>query len=302
MSERPTIVVTGATGRVGGRVLAGLAGAGARLRAVARDPERLAAAAAAHGAEPIAADLTDPGSLAPAVAGADAVFLVFPSVAGDAMAAEAVAALAAGTRRIVYLSTHGAQHARPGDGGILGSHALLEQLIADAVPEWTFLRASGFAANTLGWAEQLRRGDVLRWIFPDAVRALVHEDDLAAVGVAALLDDGGAGLVGAAPHLTGPEQLSQAAMLDLIGAATGRSLQFAEVDAGSAGELFPGAPGALVQAIVAGQRALVDTPEPVSDDVEKVLGRPALTFARWAHDHATAFTRAAVSDPGSASR
>ena len=285
------MVVTGATGRVGGRVLAGLAGTGTRVRAVARDPDRLAAAAAAHGAEHVASDLTDPESLAPAVAGADAVFLVFPSVAGDAMAAETVAALAAGPRRIVYLSTNGAQHARPGDGGILGSHALLEQLIADAVPEWTFLRASGFAANTLGWAEQLRRGDVLRWIFPDAIRALVHEDDLAAVGIAALLDDGTAGLIGAAPHLSGPQQLSQAAMLNLIGATTGRSLTFAELDAGAAGELFPGAPDELVQAIVAGQRGLVDTPEPVSDDVEKVLGRTALTFARWARDHAADFTR-----------
>jgi uncharacterized protein YbjT (DUF2867 family) len=292
MTERPMIVVTGATGRVGGRVLARLAGTGARVRAVARDPERLAAAAAAHGAEPVAADLTDPESLAPAVAGADAVFLVFPSVAGDAMAARTVAALAAGTRRIVYLSTHGAQHTRPDAGGILGSHALLEQLIADAVPERTFLRASGFAANTLGWAAQLRHGDVLRWIFPDAVRALVHEDDLAAVGVAALLDDGTAGLVGAAPHLSGPEQLSQATMLDRIGVATGRSLTFAEVDAANASELFPGAPSELVQAIVAGQRALVDSPEPVSDDVEKVLGRPALTFARWAGDHAADFARA----------
>jgi uncharacterized protein YbjT (DUF2867 family) len=291
MSERPTIVVTGATGRVGGRVLARLAGTGARVRAVARDPERLAAAAAVHGAEPVAADLTDPDSLAPAVAGADAVFLVFPSVAGDASAAETVAALAAGTRRIVYLSAQGAQHVRPEDGGIMGSHALLEQLITDAVPEWTFLRASGFAANTLGWAAQLRHGDVLRWIFPDAVRALVHEDDLAAVGVAALLDDGSAGLIGAAPQLSGPEQLSQAAMLNVIGEATGRSLIFSEVDAGAAGELFPGAPDALVNAIVTGQRSLVDTPEPVFDDVEKVLGRPALTFARWARDHAADFTR-----------
>jgi uncharacterized protein YbjT (DUF2867 family) len=297
VDERPTIVVTGATGRVGGRVLAHLAGTGARVRAVARDPERLGAAAALHGAEPVVADLTDPASLAPAVAGADAVFLVFPSVSGDATAAQTVDALATGTQRIVYLSANGAQLARPDDGGIMGSHALLEQLIADAVPEWTFLRASGFAANTLGWAEQLRRGDVLRWIFPDAVRALVHEDDLAAVGSAALLDDGPAGLVGAAPHLSGPEQLSQAAMLELIGEATGRSLRFAEVPAEAAGELFPGAPDALVQAIVAGQRALVDTPESVSDDVEKVLGRPALTFGRWARDHADDF---AAADPARA--
>ena len=65
----------------------------------------------------------------------------------------------------------------------------------------TFLRASGFAANTLGWAPQIRAGDVLRWFHPDARRALVHEADLAAVAVRCLLGDVPAG---GRHHLTGP--------------------------------------------------------------------------------------------------
>lgn len=32
-----------------------------------------------------------------------------------------------------------------------------------------------------------------------------------------------------------------------------------------------------------------DTPEPVSGDVARVLGRPALTFREWAHDHRADF-------------
>lgn len=292
MGDHPTIVVTGATGRVGGRALAHLARTGVTLRAVARDADRLAAAAERHGAEPVVADLTDPATLGPVVDGADAVFLVFPSVVGDPAAARTVAALAGGARRIVYLSAHGAERADPGAGGIMGSHALLEREIAAAASEWTFLRASGFAANTLGWAAQLRGGDTLRWIFPGAARALVHEDDLAAAGVAALLDDGSAGLVGATPHLSGPEQLTQAAMLDAIGAATGRTLRYEEVDAAGAAELFPGAPAELVEAIVAGQRAFLTEPEPLGDGVARVLGRPARTFAQWARDHAADFAKA----------
>ena len=65
-----TILVTGATGRVGGQVRAQLAGTGARVRAVARHP--------VAGVE--AADLTRPETLAPVLAGVDAAFLVFPSV------------------------------------------------------------------------------------------------------------------------------------------------------------------------------------------------------------------------------
>src|SRR6478609_1288364 len=118
-----TILVTGATGRVGGQVLAQLAGRGARVRALARDPSRLA------GAEPFAGDLTRPEMLGPALAGVDAAFLVFPSVAGDLAAAAFVDALTTEVPHVVYLSAHGVPdlpdpHAAP-DGRILGSHAFV---------------------------------------------------------------------------------------------------------------------------------------------------------------------------------
>ena len=35
--------------------------------------------------------------------------------------------------------------------------------------------------------------------------------------------------------------------------------------------------------------SLVDTPEPVTDTVESLLGRPALTFREWAEEHADEF-------------
>src|SRR5205823_11072484 len=125
--------------------------------------------------EVVGADLAVPDTLAAALDGVDAVFLVFPSVAADAAARELIAMLTKRTRRLVYLSAHGVPHqpdrsAEP-DGGILGSHAHLEGLIATSAVEYTFLRASGFASNTLAWAAQLRRCDVLRWIYPDARRA-----------------------------------------------------------------------------------------------------------------------------------
>ena len=64
-----TILVTGATGRVGGQVVAQLAATGARVRALARDP------AGVTGAEPVAGDLTRPETLGSALHGVDAVFL-----------------------------------------------------------------------------------------------------------------------------------------------------------------------------------------------------------------------------------
>ncbi|MFG2071985.1 SDR family oxidoreductase [Nonomuraea maritima] len=292
MAGERTVLVTGATGRVGGQVVAQLAEVGGvRVRALSRDP---AAASAALGprVEVVGGDLTMPDTLAAALDGVDAVFLVFPSVAADGAARESVAMLSRRARRIVYLSAHGVpdepdQRAEP-DGGIIGSHAHLEGLIAASASEYTFLRASGFAANTLAWAGQIRRSDVLRWFSPDARRALVHEADLAAVGVRALTEDGHHRM---AYHLTGPEQLTQVEQLAAIGDALNRSLRFEEIGAAEAGtELFPGLPGEVVAAIVAGHAAMVTHPEPVTDTVARLTGRPALPFTQWARDHIDDFT------------
>ncbi len=288
------ILVTGATGRVGGRVAAQLAATGVKPRALARDPAR-AAAVLGEGARIVGGDLTEPGTLTEALAGVDAVFLVFPSVAADEAARELVSTLTRQVRRIVYLSSFGVpdepdEHAEP-DRTILGSHAHLEGLIAASAAEYTFLRSSGFAANTLGWAEQIRRSDVVRWFHPDAKRALIHEADLAAVGVRVLTEDGHDRK---AYHLTGPEQLTQVEQLQAIGAALGRSLRFEEIDADRAGaELFPGLPADVVASIIAAHGAMVTHPEPVTDTFERLTGRPALPFAQWARDHVGDFAGSA---------
>jgi uncharacterized protein YbjT (DUF2867 family) len=293
MRDTYTIVVTGATGRVGGQVVAQLAGSGITVRAVGRNLATVSAATARYGAEPFAADLTDPATLAPALDGADAAFLVFPSVAGDHAAPATVATLAEHVRRVVYLSAFGvpddpAPPTTPSAGGIMGSHALLESLIAASAKEWTFLRASGFAANTLVWAAQTNGGgDELRWFGPGITRSLVHEADLAAVGVRALLDDGHHR---ARYHLTGPEQLTQAQQVAAVGAALGRPLRFIELDPDdSAAQLFPGLPTETAEQIVRAQLAMIDNPEPMTREVQRLTARPALTYARWARDHVSEF-------------
>jgi uncharacterized protein YbjT (DUF2867 family) len=198
-------------------------------------------------------------------------------------------------RRIVYLSAHGVPDTPAPiapDGSILGSHAHLEGLIATSAKEWTLLRSSGFAANTLGWADQIRRGDEVRWFHGAARRALIHEDDLAAVAVRALLDPATAPdtLVGARPHLTGPAQLTQIDQLHAIGEALGRRLRFIEIAPDAVGpELFPGLPPAVVASIVNGHARMIEHPEPLTHTVERLLGRPAIPFTRWAHDHALDF-------------
>jgi len=110
-ARRGTVLVTGATGYVGGRLWRRLHAAGYHVRCMARNPERLADRTE-PGVEIVAGDVGDPDSLRAALAGVDSAFYLVHSmgssasfVAQDREGARnfGAAASAAGVRRIVYL-------------------------------------------------------------------------------------------------------------------------------------------------------------------------------------------------------
>jgi len=271
-TEGPTTVF-GATGKVG-RALVDRLPSG-EVRAVTRDP---ATARLPAGTQVVAGDLLDPASLPDTVRGARAAFLLWPAFDATG-AAEAVAVLAAHVDRIVYLS------AAVAEDGVWGE---VEKAVRASGVEWTFLRAGGFAGNTLGWAEQIRADGVVREPYGQAGRSLVHEADLAAVAAIALTGDD---LVGASPVLTGPETLTQIDQARHIGDAIGRPVRWEETSRETAQEtmLAAGWDPAFVETALDAWAAMVDTPERVSPDVERITGRPARTFAEWARDHAADF-------------
>ncbi|NGY58899.1 NmrA family NAD(P)-binding protein [Lentzea sp. NEAU-D13] len=276
------ILVTGATGRVGGSVMSQLLDKGESVRALVRDPQR---AALPDGVQVVRGDLADPASLGPALDGVDSVFLVWPTIAADHAAPQAIAEIAKRAQRIVYLSSNGVSE--DVTEGILGSHAKLERLIEDSGVEWTFLRPSGFAANTLAWAEQIRAEGVVRWVHGAARRALIHEGDIAAVGVVALTEEGH---VGARHTITGPEAITQFELAQAIGLAIGRTVRFEETTPDDARQgLFADLPPQFVDEIMAAHAAMVTQPEKVTDTVEQLTGTPARTFGEWAADHAADF-------------
>ena len=115
MTEKP-VLVAGATGYVGGRVVAALERAGAPLRALARRPEALRGRVAASTAV-VKGDCLDPASLPPALAGVDTAYYLVHSMGSgkdfaalDAAAARNFgrAARDAGVRRVVYVGGLGA--------------------------------------------------------------------------------------------------------------------------------------------------------------------------------------------------
>lgn len=106
------ILVTGATGYIGGRLAPRLVDAGHDVRVLVRNPSRLREVPWARGVEVVTGDLTDAATLAPALAGIDVVYYLVHAMGagGDFERTElasarnvAVAARAAGVTRIVYL-------------------------------------------------------------------------------------------------------------------------------------------------------------------------------------------------------
>ncbi|MEV0613877.1 NAD(P)H-binding protein [Nonomuraea sp. NPDC050404] len=271
------ILVTGATGNVGSHVASQLARAGLEVRAFARKPEKVQA-----GVEVVQGDLTVPETLEPALKDVESVFLLWPGMS-TGNAGEVVSAIARHARRVVYLSAY-----VPGSEDAATHYGDIEHFIRTSGLGWTFLRPGGFSANTLGWAEQIKRDGVVRWPYGQASRALIHEKDIAAVAVHALTS---AGHNGASYDLTGPAELTQAEQVRAIGEAIGREVRWEEQPVEEARERLLAAWGEpeFVQSALKAWESFVTHPEKATDTVERLLGRPALSFRQWAEDHAADF-------------
>ncbi|MGH8905193.1 MAG: NAD(P)H-binding protein [Egibacteraceae bacterium] len=257
---------------------------GAAVRALTRNPD---SAGLPAGVDVVPADLSIPGTLDAGLDGVEAVFLVWPFLTAEAAPA-VLDAVAKHARRIVYLSSSGIHDdVEQQTNMITQFHAAVERLIERSGLEWTFLRPSGFAANTLAWAPQIRVDGVVRWVYGAAARSLIHERDIAAVAVRALTGDGHGG---AKYVLTGPQPLTQAEQVRTIGEAIGRPLRWEEISREAAREqMLTYWPPALVDGALDAWAELVTEPELVTPTVEEVTGVPARTFREWATDHADDF-------------
>jgi uncharacterized protein YbjT (DUF2867 family) len=280
-SEGDVIVVVGGTGRVGRQLVARLQDAGEPVRVVSRGNRR-----PLPGAETARADLADPPSLEPHLRDARAMFLAWPFTEPDVAASLApqIAALAARHGlRVVYLS------AQPAGERPESFWALVERAIEESGAEWTFVRPTGFAANTLMWSDQIRAGDVVRWPFGRAARSLIDERDIAAVAAVALTGHGHAGV---RYLVSGPAVLTQAEQVAAIGQAIGRRLAWDELPPAAALEALTAAWGdaSFAASALRTWEWFVDHPETVTDTVEKVTGRAARSFAEWAAANAGEFS------------
>jgi uncharacterized protein YbjT (DUF2867 family) len=273
-------LVTGATGNVGAEVLSALMAADQEVRALVRSD---AAPGLPPGVEAVPGDLNRPPSLADALAGVRGLFLLPGYEDMDGIVAQA---RAAGVERVVLLS--GSSAAGGDTSNAISAYMLRsEGAVRQSGLAFTILRAFGFMSNALRWRDQLQAGDVVVEPFADVAVAVVDPADLGAVAASALLESGHEGRTYV---LSGPEALTPADRLRILGAALGRSLRLEpQSNEEARAQMTSQMPVEYVDAFfdfyVDGS---LDESQ-VQPDVRDILGRPARSFEQWAAAHADAF-------------
>jgi uncharacterized protein YbjT (DUF2867 family) len=285
--SRPSpVLVTGATGRIGQAVVGEVIRAGVPVRALTRGPE---AAALPADVDVVRGDLTVPESLDAALQGVSAVFLLW--TAPPASAAAVVERLTAHGPRVVLLSSpHRTPHPffqQPNPMAVL--HADIERLIAAAGLESTIVRPGMLASNASSWwGASVRADGVVRWPYGAAETAPVDDRDVAAVAARTLSQDGHAG---GDYVLTGPESLSQAEQVGVIGDVLQRRIRFEELSPDEFRSETAGAwPSPVVDMLLNAWEATMGRPAFVTTTVSEILGSAPRSFRQWVADHAGAFT------------
>jgi len=280
------ILVTGATGNIGGQVAQKLIAKGAKVRVLSRDPAK-AKALYSSNVEIAQGDLTKPESLPAALKGVERVFLVSvgPMLAQqDANLANA--AKAAGVKHIVKLSTLGLSSS---DRLIRQWHAAGEKAIQDSGLAWTFVRPGAFMTNARQWVGTIRAKGEVYSATGDGKIAPIHPSDIADVAVVALTESGHEGK---SYELTGGEALSWNEQVQILSDAIGKPVKHVDVgDEGlRAGLKAANLPEALIQGLAALQKDVREGRTVVSsDDVEKLLGRKPRTWKQWCEENAASF-------------
>jgi uncharacterized protein YbjT (DUF2867 family) len=279
------LLITGATGDVGSRVVECLLAQGFRPRVFVRDAAK-AWLRFGDRVDIFTGDLADRSSLQAALEGADSLFLLnsgprIPVL--DAIAAEA--AKAAGAGHIVKLSSIDVEQ----NLAIGVWHEKGETAIRSSGIPCTFVRPTGFMSNLLAWAPSIRKEGVIRSSAADGRRAFIHSADIAAVVTAALTTRS---YQGESLAITGPEALTFAQAAAKIGAATGKPVGFQSIPDEEAGRRFAatGASVEEVEAHIALWRGIREGRlGMVTRTVERVLGREPIGLDQWAQENAAAF-------------
>ncbi len=239
------ILVSGATGTVGRRLILELRIRKTPFRILTRDPVK--ARALLGEVDVVVGDFFDARALHRALADVDAAFLLGP-VDPDIPKWEACfarAAKKAGVKRLVKLSALGADP--QSHVSVMRWHGEAEEEVRRSGVPFVILRPNAFFQNLERHAPNIRHG-VLAAPMADARIAMVNADDVAAAAAAALT---GSSLDGQVLILSGPVSITYAQIAAALAALLARPVSYASVAPKDAelAMLESGMPAWLVEAL-----------------------------------------------------
>jgi uncharacterized protein YbjT (DUF2867 family) len=285
------VLVTGAPGNVGTPLVEELLRLGATVRVAARD---VAAAQTAFGrdVESVRFHFADSATFG-AFDGIERMFLLRPPAIADVDGVIVPALRAAaerGVRHVVFLSIQGAERNR------IVPHRKIEDRLRASGMAWTFVRAAYFMQNlSTTHAPEIRELDEI-WVPAGRRSRTAHVDarDVAAVAARALTEDGHEGK---AYTPTGPAALTYDEIATILTAELGRPIRYADPGLLAFWHRLRrrGTPRAMVGVMLGIYTAArLGLAAGITDDVERITGRPPITFSAFAHDARAAWAREEV--------
>jgi uncharacterized protein YbjT (DUF2867 family) len=283
-----TVLVTGATGVVGGHVVRELRSRAVPARAFVRDPAKAADALGA-GVELAAGDFGDRASIRRALDGVERVLLCSPNSARQVEHEQNVidAAVDAGVTRLVKIGAIGSQIGSP--LAFWDAHGRIEQHLQACGLPWVGLHPSTYTSNLFAAADSVRELGLLLAPAGDAKVALIDPRDVAAVAAVVLAEDGHDGRT---YTLTGPEALTYVEVAEQLSAAIARPVTYVNVSDRDAreGMTQAGLPEWLADQLLILWSLLRGGAAATTTDVVRVLtGREPRSVTDFGRDFGAAF-------------
>lgn len=280
------ILVTTA-GKVGSEAARVLAGRGVPVRVLARSPEK-AAALTELGVQVVAGDLAVPATVDAALTGVTGVVLVSPAIPAQELNVIEVAVRAGGVGHVVKITSEAST-----DSPIARrrGQAAIENALIGSDLGYTLLRSNAYMQNFLMLAPLIARTSSFASSTGDGRIGMIDARDVGAV----------AAEIAAAPEAhagktywpTGPESLSYADAAAVLSKVLGRVITFRphSFEDDKKAMIAAGVPEPVAEenARALGLFARGDA-DYVTEDVPRLLGRPARSFEQFAADYAPAFS------------
>jgi len=285
------ILVTGATGKTGPALVERLVSLGVPVRVLVRERAK-AASLFANGVEIVVADLAQPDTLAPALAGVRTAYLMTAADPRQVMLHSNFirAAKLAGIRHIVRHSVRGADSCSPVT--LARWHADSQRELENSRMAWTHLQPVYTMQNFLRFAPTIQSQGAFFAPMRDAALSMVDARDVAAVAAAVLT---GQGHEGRTYVITGPEPLTFADAARHLSEALGKPVRYVDLCPGEALRTFRqvGMPDWYVVNLL-GFYAFYRTAagRVISDAVPQLTGQEGRNFLQFARDYRSVFAGA----------